>query len=209
MSNRLQIEPVNENTFKTIDVRGCFSSPKVNDFQSLFDCSWNFDRLVLKSSEGNRELLNLQKSGSFNAFACIDAENESPIAFFTLAASTLCVPAQYRKGKDPASWDSFPSIQIDYLFVDMDLRKCGVGSFILNWIKKQSLDRRFQFEAFRFIYLNSIKTEQAIRFYKKNDFVFADCDDELDIEQALNDGTFCDDKEMVVPMFFDLNSLKL
>ncbi|MCQ2109152.1 MAG: hypothetical protein MJZ05_10370 [Fibrobacter sp.] len=76
-------------------------------------------------------------------------------------------------------------LQIEPVNENTDLRKCGVGS------------------------LYSIKTEQAIRFYKKNDFVFADCDDELDIEQALNDGTFCDDKEMVVPMFFDLNSLKL
>jgi len=207
MSDRFQIVPVIESIFKTIDARGFFSSPKDFNFLSLFDCSWNFDRLVLRAPDGSRELLEMQQSGSVNAFACVDSLKKCPIAFFTLAASGLSVPAQYRLGQTPTNWDSFPTVQIDYLFVDMDLQRCGVGSYIMNWIKEFAQERRYQFEAFRFIYLNAIKTEQALNFYKKNNFVFADSDDEMNIEQEMNDGTFCDDKDMVVPMFFDLNSL--
>lgn len=207
MSERFQIVPVTESIFQNIDARGCFSCAKVTDFQSLFDCSWNFDRLILRSPDGDREILELQNSRSVNAFACFDNEQERPVAFFTLAASGLSVPGHYRAGNDAANWDSFPSVQIDYLFVDKDLHRCGVGSFVMNWIKELALKRQTEFEAYRFISLYAIKTEQAISFYKKNDFTFADSDDELDIEQSLNDGTFCDDKEIVVPMFFDLKSL--
>lgn len=209
MSERFLIVPVTESIFQSIDARGYFSCAKVSDIQKLFDYSWNFDRLILRASDGSRELLEMQKSGSFNVFACFDMENQIPIAFFTLAASCLSVPAWYRTGQVPMNWDSFPCIQIDYLFVDMNLRHCGIGSYVLNWVKEKACNRCLEFEAYRFIYLNAIKTEQAISFYKKNDFTFADSDDELDIEQSLNDGTFCDDKEMVVPMFFDLKSLGL
>lgn len=57
------------------------------------------------------------------------------------------------------------------------------------------------------MFLNAIMTEQAIRFYKKNDFMFAEENDQQEIEQDLEKSLFVDDKESVVPMFFDLNSL--
>jgi len=52
------------------------------------------------------------------------------------------------------------------------------------------------------------QTPRTFNFYKKNDFVYADSDDEFDIEGSFKDKTFCDDKEIVIPMFFDLNSLE-
>lgn len=72
MNNRFQIVPVTESIFQNIDARGFFSSPKVPDTQNLFDCSWNLDRLILKSIDGSRELLEMQNNGSVNAFTCID-----------------------------------------------------------------------------------------------------------------------------------------
>lgn len=110
------------------------------------------------------------------------------------------------------SWN-FDSTEIDYLVafftlaatglhVPPGLRKTGKD---LNWDNSQQ--RCHEFEAYRFLFLNAIMTEQAIRFYKKNDFMFAEENDQQEIEQDLEKSLFVDDKESVVPMFFDLNSL--
>lgn len=208
MNSRFVIRPISDSIFTHVDSRGYFSNEKVGDFQELYDCSWNFDRLILPSPiGGEREIVKLQENGSLNAFACVDTTKNYPIAFFTLAAASLDVPAEFRKGSDDVDWNAFPSIQIDYLFVDKELQRCGVGSFILNWIKENALKKCRCFEAFRFIFLNSIKTEQALSFYRKNLFLFADENDRWNIEESLNDGTFYDEKDVVVPMFFDLKRL--
>lgn len=206
-SMRFSIVPVSESIFQKIDERGCFTNEKMST-QELYDCSWNFDRLLLRRSENEvRPLIDMQNDGALNAYACIDTEKDYPVAFFTLAATSLNVPPEFRETGKDLNWDNYPSIQIDYLFVDKDLQHHGVGSYILSWIKLTAKQRRYEFEAYRFLFLNAIMTEQAIRFYKKNDFIIAEEDDQMEIEQSLENGLFVDDKECVVPMFFDLNSL--
>ncbi len=146
---------------------------------------------------------------SYNAYACVDSDTNYPVAFFTLAASTSKVPGKFHvQGKD-LNWEHYPSIQIDYLFVDKELQHNGIGSYVIDWVKLEARKRCCNFESYRYLILNAIKTEQAIRFYKKKGFLFSDEADEEEIEQSLEDGLFLDDKDKVVGMFFDLMTLTL
>lgn len=86
---RFRIVPLSESIFQKIDERGYFSSEKMSS-QELYDCSWNFDRLLLRSSVNEkRPLIEMQNDGALNAFACVDSETDYPVAFFTLAATSL------------------------------------------------------------------------------------------------------------------------
>ena len=80
--------------------------------QELYDCSWNFDRLLLRRSENEeRPLIDMQNDGALNAYACIDTEKDYPVAFFTLAATSLNVPPEFRETGKDLNWDNYPSIQ--------------------------------------------------------------------------------------------------
>ena len=79
---RFSIVPVSESIFQKIDERGCFTNEKMST-QELYDCSWNFDRLLLRRSENEeRPLIDMQNDGALNAYACIDTEKDYPVAFF-------------------------------------------------------------------------------------------------------------------------------
>jgi len=72
---------------------------------------------------------------------------------------------------DPKSnYSSFPAVKIGRLGIRKEFQRYGVGTALLNMVKEFFLTNNRT--GCRFITVDAYNTEQAINFYKKNDFDF-------------------------------------
>jgi GNAT superfamily N-acetyltransferase len=95
-----------------------------------------------------------------------------------------------RRNKIPNSKrrKNYPAVKIGRLAVNTEFERQGIGSFILDAVKKLLIERMDI--ACRFITVDAYQT--AYKFYKKNDFDFLTCKDE---------------KESTRLMYFDLKDI--
>ena len=170
----LEFVPLDDKDLESVQQTRCFSQPipLQQDCFSENDISKVLDRILIKLNDERAddvpEIREMDKRGYLSAFTV--KENDAVVAFYTLSACHIEVPSQLvdsSKAGDIGNF--FPGAKIHFLLVKYSEQSKGIGSAVIDHVKECLRGINNQM-AIRFLVVDALGTNQALKFYHKHKF---------------------------------------
>ncbi|MBR6124416.1 GNAT family N-acetyltransferase [Candidatus Saccharibacteria bacterium] len=169
----LEFVPLDDKDLELVQQTRCFSQPTPlqQDCFSENDISKVLDRILIKLNDEREddvpEIIEMDKRGYLSAFTV--KEHGSVVAFYTLSACHVEVPSQLVVASKAGDIENFfPGAKIHFLLVKHSEQSKGIGSNIINHVKNALCD--IDQMAIRFLVVDALSTNQALKFYNKHNF---------------------------------------